>query len=824
MSGATSGAASGQGTRTGTRNIVLFSDGTGNSSSSLFKTNVRRIYEALDLTDPQDPQHPRQFAIYDDGVGTSAFRPFAALGGAFGYGLARNVREIYAFLCRTYRPGDRIYAFGFSRGAFTVRVVIGLIMSQGIVRYDGSEAALARNVRNAFRAYRRARYGWPQVRSPLPIVGRFVRDAVLEGYRSIFLRNEPRYDKSRNEGAPVPGSKPVEVEFVGVWDTVDAYGLPIEELTRAVDALVLPLTMPDADLNPRVNHARHALSLDDQRNTFHPRLWNEAAPGAQGRIKQVWFAGVHADLGGGYPDDALAHVSLDWMVREAGAVGPKGLQLRFNEQIRGRQRALADENGPLHDSRRGFASYYRYKPRDVKALCLQDRTSTRHYEVRVERPRIHESVLRRIKVGQDGYAPINLPPAFDVELVDGLLVPGDEYLGLSSGGRRSFDRAQEHVWNHVWWRRVAYFVTLGGTLALGSLPFFLTDGACRSSACFLSPTIEAAGSFLPGFASTWVGVFAANPVAFLACLLVVGIGTLLGRRFDVRVPDEMRSVWYRLTTLRPQRANGQPAYRPPSSPGRVNQAVQHLRTSGPYKAFWRAATRFAFPTAAFSVAAVLFLGVLNAAILSGLESWGSTCQVAAGGRAAGAEMATGEFCHDTGTNLAEGGWYRVRVTVVRPPGWPEASSWKDKDYPAWPNGIRAEDLHFWMAALVPFRRHLGQPWYKLMARVGRQGGEVYAPDWRLLPAAETMSDGRLLDIHEAVLRARRDGPLFLYVNDAAPVVARNWLYRENNTGAAGLKVFVESLTHPRRPDDMDRLPEIQRVPPAGSEVVGTASP
>jgi uncharacterized protein (DUF2235 family) len=126
------------------KHIILLSDGTGNSSASLFKTNVRRIYDALDLADPQQPELPRQFAFYDDGVGTSSFRPLALLGGAIGFGLSRNVRDLYAFLCRTYVKDDKIYAFGFSRGAFTIRILIGLIMDQGLVPYDGNEANLAR--------------------------------------------------------------------------------------------------------------------------------------------------------------------------------------------------------------------------------------------------------------------------------------------------------------------------------------------------------------------------------------------------------------------------------------------------------------------------------------------------------------------------------------------------------------------------------------------------------------------------------------------------------------------------------------------------------
>ena len=140
------------------KRIIVLSDGTGNSAASLFKTNVRRIYEALDLEDPKDPKVPRQFAFYDDGVGTSTFRPLAMLGGAMGFGLARNVRELYAFICRTYSPDDRIFAFGFSRGAFTIRVLIGLIANQGIVKYNGNEADLQRSVADAYWAYRKERH------------------------------------------------------------------------------------------------------------------------------------------------------------------------------------------------------------------------------------------------------------------------------------------------------------------------------------------------------------------------------------------------------------------------------------------------------------------------------------------------------------------------------------------------------------------------------------------------------------------------------------------------------------------------------------------
>ena len=109
------------------KNIVLLSDGTGNGSASPFKTNVWRLYQALDIAQPSDEAVPRQIAYYDNGVGSESLKPIAALGGAFGIGVWKNVRDIYTFVCRNYQLGDRIYGFGFSRGAFTIRLVMGLI-------------------------------------------------------------------------------------------------------------------------------------------------------------------------------------------------------------------------------------------------------------------------------------------------------------------------------------------------------------------------------------------------------------------------------------------------------------------------------------------------------------------------------------------------------------------------------------------------------------------------------------------------------------------------------------------------------------------------
>jgi uncharacterized protein (DUF2235 family) len=333
------------------KNLVLFSDGTGNSAAKLSKTNVWRVYQAVDLRDPQKPEIPRQFAFYDDGVGTSTFKPLALLGGAFGVGLARNVLDLYVFLCRVYEPGDRIYAFGFSRGAFTIRVLVGLVTCEGLLRYGGSEEELRRLSRDAYRTYRAKRF---TSANPLVSALRRARDAGLGWWNR--MRGRKTYAQAKAD--PHMSVNEVPIEFLGLWDTVDAYGLPVDELTRAIDHFVWPLTMRDYKLSPMVRRACHALALDDERNTFHPRLWNEVpvdgAPGTgvvdanrhtrhirDERISQVWFAGVHSNVGGGYPNDGLSYVSLQWMMREAEHQG-----LRFEDSIWAEQQSLADENAP----------------------------------------------------------------------------------------------------------------------------------------------------------------------------------------------------------------------------------------------------------------------------------------------------------------------------------------------------------------------------------------------------------------------------------------------------------------------------------------------
>ena len=280
------------------KNIILLSDGTGNGAAKRNKTNVWRLYDALDL------HRDDQVAFYHDGVGSQEFLLFKLLGGAFGWGLKRNIRELYKFLCRNYRSGDRIYLFGFSRGAFSVRMLAGMIAYCGVYTDYKDEKDLNRAARHNYNAYR----------------SRFKTGLLTRGIRAFMGRTDP----------VSPRHLP-DIEFIGVWDTVDAYGFPIDEMAVVWDALIYPIHFPDQKLSDKVRKACHAVSVDDERHTFHPVLWDESGETDPERIEQVWFPGVHSDVGGGYPMDTLSLVALDWMIERAGAktdeAGSPGLHL-----------------------------------------------------------------------------------------------------------------------------------------------------------------------------------------------------------------------------------------------------------------------------------------------------------------------------------------------------------------------------------------------------------------------------------------------------------------------------------------------------------------
>ena len=359
------------------KNIVICSDGTGNSAIKGRGTNVFKLFEAIDLNGHKTrPELTPQVALYDDGVGTEDFKPLKIFAGATGFGLSRNVKQLYKELVRIYDPGDRIFLFGFSRGAFTVRTLVGLIAACGIldVKKLSTAGALESAVNKIYKVYRKT-----------------YRTKLVK----LFL-GEPdtsMIDRFRREHCR-PGD--ATITFMGVWDTVDAVGLPFH-LSDFINMVFYRFKFRDHKLSKLVNHACHAVSIDDERHSFHPLLWYEGEEDA-GRIEQVWFAGAHSNVGGGYPKQGMSLVALEWMMRKAEQTGHDGKGLRLLAADRALYYDHANVDDKLYDPRSGLGLFYRWKVRDMAAICRM------HHA----RPAIHLSVLERIAHGTDDYAPGNL--------------------------------------------------------------------------------------------------------------------------------------------------------------------------------------------------------------------------------------------------------------------------------------------------------------------------------------------------------------------------------------------------------------------------------
>jgi uncharacterized protein (DUF2235 family) len=480
------------------KNIILCSDGTGNAGGKGYGTNVWRLFTALDLNNPAFAQ----VAYHDDGVGSRDNPIVKAVGGAFGLGLRRNLRQLYQFLVDNYEPGDQIYIFGFSRGAYTARALAGLIANCGIVdrnkyRDDGKLKDLAKEAigirRKAF------------VRG----VSKQLSRKVVEHAGAAAKQKAAAF--RAEHCVRVEGDTLVRIRFVGVWDTVDAYGLPFDHLADFIHYCIYPFRFPDAKLSPQVDNARHAISIDDERHSFHPVLWDEKGEKPD-RIKQVWFSGVHSNVGGGYPKQGLTLVSLDWMMEGAEQAG-----LKFIPDVREAIRASANPYDKLSNSRAGLALYYRYKPRDVAKIAK---------DCSIDTPCVHTSVLRRIQAGTEGYAPLNLPSDFRVAVTGGLnsALPAKVRTALAGIARRK-DRAPllRQVFGAATLRRLAHYGLLGITLAVAVLAYLVRN----------TPTDEPSSNFasaaavaVPQLSPSMIG-FVMKPFQVYPALVYVVAAVLL---------------------------------------------------------------------------------------------------------------------------------------------------------------------------------------------------------------------------------------------------------------------------------------------------------
>lgn len=270
------------------RNLVFCCDGTANEYGTV-NTNVVHLYKRL--------AGEGQIACYEPGVGT--FSPLGlsdggrtgrVLGKLFGHGLTENIENGYRFLMKHYQPGDRVFLFGFSRGAYAVRALSGMLCKCGLLHPEQENL-----VRYATRLYNRQG-----------------NDEAARGFAETY-------------GRPCP------VHFIGVWDTVKSLGY-----------FYTKRRFFNARLGRDVTHGVHALSIDERRPKFEPLPWDEQAAQPHQQVEQVWFPGAHADVGGGYADRSLAEISLQWMIERARTAG-----LRIHDDIEPPQ--PPDPAGPIHE-------------------------------------------------------------------------------------------------------------------------------------------------------------------------------------------------------------------------------------------------------------------------------------------------------------------------------------------------------------------------------------------------------------------------------------------------------------------------------------------
>ena len=408
------------------RNIIICCDGTGNEISENI-SNVLKLYRCLRKT---EKTLPRQIVYYDPGVGTLA-RPDpwhklkqnfnAILGLATGYGLDDNVLAAYDFLVRTWQAGDQIYLFGFSRGAYTVRVLAGLIHKIGLITPE--QINLAGSGLIAYKQFSSDEA--PKLRAQFK--------SAIDAVAAEDTLPQTAFDNAA-QFARITSSRWPTIRFVGVWDTVASVIVPRADRFYWPSLEELAFTIA----NPSVQTFRQAISMDERRCMFRLKKWDDPQTYRHNRfndahaepqdILQVWFAGVHADIGGGYPEkqSGLSKYPLLWMIDEAIKCGLTVNQATVNQLAWGVQRkgspfsyVVPDVRGDLHTSLSGAWWILEYIPKSATYKEWPARKAHFGYYIPDAEPRfipdgamIHESALLRMDA-MPSYRPVNLPKQFE---------------------------------------------------------------------------------------------------------------------------------------------------------------------------------------------------------------------------------------------------------------------------------------------------------------------------------------------------------------------------------------------------------------------------
>lgn len=312
------------------KRISIFSDGTWNSPERGSPTNVLRMARAVAPTDDS----MKQICFYDWGVGTDRK---TLKGGLRGAGIDKNIMDCYRFLVHNYDPGDKLYLFGFSRGAYTVRSLTGLIRNCGLLKREH-----AARISDAYALYRKR-----------------------------TKRSSPNEKEAVDFRAAFAIADITPIEFLGVWDTVGSLGIPVPFWGTLEEEKFL---FHDLEPSKIVQHARHAVSIDENREDFQPSLWETEK---DLDLEQVWFAGVHSDIGGGYKERGLSDIACKWIMDEASEFG-----LVFEDHFT--DLVTPDATDRMHNE---YRRIYRLRDKVVR---------------RIEGP-IHQSVVDRWKSNADDY-------------------------------------------------------------------------------------------------------------------------------------------------------------------------------------------------------------------------------------------------------------------------------------------------------------------------------------------------------------------------------------------------------------------------------------
>jgi uncharacterized protein (DUF2235 family) len=735
------------------KKIVVFADGTGNAFSA-HESNVWRIYEALDQTQPD------QIAHYIKGVGTSGFKPLALLDGATGFGVPSNVRKLYEFICWNWEEGDEIYMFGFSRGSFTIRTLTGLIQHEGLIpvsfhkdkdqdqKENVSRAEMRRNVMMAWRAYRSKTGSWT-----LPTISltRRIRDVVIGIWHRI--RRHHSYAEVEAETKALNRDK-ARIKFVGLFDTVEAYGVPLEELRRAINIAIWPISFKNGILCGKVETARHALSLDDERVTFHPLRFDMKNSVNPERIKEVWFAGVHSDVGGGYPEDDLAQVPLTWMI------GELGTSLRFIDGAADSFTRNASPYAAAHDSRAGLSVFYRYGPRTVGDNGGHP-------------PVIHHSVAEKIAFGIERYAPVTLPDTAKVLMPDGSLEQIKGYtskwpnieelplqMKLAVQAVQTLNKPDPAIvaqtLKNVRRRRTAYFWLLFTVFVIASLPWTVRPAIAafrdtmhtvwgwfgrapqwddiwdelarrdQGGSAFVGSIFDYIGSVLPGYAKPWADALVDRPTVCLLVILVAIVLYALNSHLRDRIAELARQAWVPNEKTEDQKRQYE------KTEGQKTQSTESIPDTVAKKNS-RESSFVTFIKGAVTGLAVLLMyaaiGVLiSRSIITWREGSGAICvsalkpdrTLAADKLEPGEQIVrddpngftTSHLCWPSRVQLQEGQHYTVWIEMTDPPFFDQTIMTDIAGF---------KDVSWRHLLALPIRRWWSADWFQPIARIGNTG-------------------------------------------------------------------------------------------------------